>query len=272
MIASLGLEVGRSVDALANAATGQATQLQGFEDNIEGDAERVRKLWIVGQVVACLLILPTAALMWYYNNSLTTFVFGTPDTRFVVSRWSREFGLIYCGTLTAARRPVRFWLLLLLAKTYPLGAARVVSEQATGTYTRGGTFYISMSHIACFRLLSALLAACLLVGLAPTISYLRIADRGIGVADFPGTTEVLHPWTDVGSVAETHSFSSGSRYGGASPDHGYVIQFSDGSEWQSDRFFDDSSPSLQELDTKAAVTLAANRAKLPLQNCPLAGN
>ena len=66
-------------------------------------------------------------------------------------------------TLCAAIQPVRFGLLLLLAKAYPLGAARVASQQETAIEGEEGWLYIPMSRIAYFRLFFGLLAACLLV-------------------------------------------------------------------------------------------------------------
>jgi len=261
VIASLGLEVGRAVDALATAATGQAAQLQGFEDQIERDAERVRKLCTVGQVVACVLVLPTAALMWYFGNSLTTFVFGTPDTRFIMTTWDRYLaGIVYFWTLMPVLDLTRFVSMLLAAKAYPLAAARVASQERTVIQGRGGSWRYPISRIAYFRLSSAFLAACLLASLVFAVSYVRVAEGGIGVVYFPGTSEVFHPWTDVSSITEIHSSGRSNR-----PTHGYLVQFSDGSEWRYDGIYDDSSQILQP-DPGAALMFAANRAKLPLRS------
>ena len=259
LIGSLSLEIGRAVDSLATAAAGHAAQFRGFEDKIERDAERARKLWIVGQVVACLLILPTAALVWYFHNSITTFLFGTPDTRFVVSTWRQCLGgvIVYCSTLFAAIQPVRFGLLLLVAKAYPFGAARVASQQETAIEGEDGRTYIPMSRIAYFRLFFALLTVFLLANVMLAVSYVRVADRGIGFMD--GTTEVFHPWADVCSITETHSTYE------SRPVHDYTIQFRDGSEWKS-VWFHDHRCQIFGWDPRTAIEFAANRANVPIKS------
>ena len=255
VIAGLGLEIGRAVDALAASAAGRATVMQDFEDHVERDADRVRKLCAVGQAVACLLFLPLAALVWYYADCLTALVFGTPDTRFIMTTWDRYLvGIVYFWTLMPVLDLSRFVSMLLAAKAYPLAAARVASQQKTVIQGRGGSWRYPISRIAYFRLSSAFLAACLLASLVFAVSYVRVAESGIGVVYFPGTNEVFHPWTDVSSITEIHSFGQHDR-----PTHGYLVQFSDGSEWRYDEIYDDSSHVLQP-DPGAALMLAANRA------------
>jgi len=265
LIASLSLEIGRTLDTLATAATGQAARLQGFEDKIERDAERARESWIVWQVVACLLILPTAILVWYFNNSVTTFLFGTPGTWLMASRWRQDIGgtIVYCGTLCAAIQPVRFGLLLLVAKAYPLGAARVASQQETAIDGEDGWIYIPMSRIAYFRLFFVLLTACLLANVTLAVSYVRVADRGIGFVNVLGTTEVFHPWADVCSITEIHSVRHGQETSYSA--HGYTIQFSGGSEWKSAWIHDDFFRILQ-WNPRAAIEFAADRAHLPVKS------
>lgn len=266
VIASLVLEVGRGIDALA---TGQAARFQGYEDQIERDAERVRKLWIVGQVMAWLLIIIAGVLIWYFNNSITTLLFGTPDTRFIVSMWRQGPGpFIYVWLLLAAVEPVRFGLLLLLAKDCHFGAARVASQQETAFEEEDGRYYIPVSRIVYFRVFFAALAACLLANVILAVSYVRITDRGIGLVDSLGTTEVYHPWADVYSITERHFIGGGESQ--SYPAHNYTIQFSDGSEWKSDTIPDDSSCSNYWLcwDARAAIEFAANRANLPVTDVP----
>jgi hypothetical protein len=260
VIASLGLEIGRAVDALATAATGQEARLQGYENQIEREAERVRKLCAVGQAVACLLFIPLAALVWYCGNYLTALMFGTPDTRFIMTTWDRYLvGIVYFWTLMPVLDWARFVSMLLAAKAYPLAAARVASQERTVIQGRGGSWRYPISRIAYFRLSSAFLAACLLASLVFAVSYVRVADGGIGVVYFPGTTEAFHPWTNVSSITEIHSFGRSNR-----PTHGYLVQFGDGSEWRYDGIYDDSSHILQP-DPGAALMFAANRAKLPFR-------
>lgn len=264
LIGSLSLDIGRAVDTLATAATVQEARFQGYEDKIERDAEYVRKLWIVWQVAACLLILPTTALVWYFHNSVTALVFGTPDTRFMMSTLRQHVvGIIlYCLTLFVAIEPVRFGLLLLLAKDCHLGAARVASQQETAIVSEDGRYYTPMSRIAYFRLFCALLTACLLANAILAVSYVRVADRGIGVVDLLGTTEVFHPWADVCSITETHFI------GGADPTypaHDYTIQFRDGSEWKSGSIHEDPVHIVQ-WDPRAEIEFAADRANLPIKS------
>jgi hypothetical protein len=261
LIGSLSLEVGRGIDTLSTAATGQAARLQGYEDQIERDVEHVRRLWVFLQVVAWLLIVPTAALVWYFHNSVTIFLFGTPDTRFMVSCGRQGIGILVCFfALCAAIQPVRFGLLLLVARAYPLGAARVASRQETAIEGEEGWIYIPMSRIAYFKLFFVLLTACLLVSVMVAVSYLRVADGGIGFVDVLGTTEVSHPWADVCSMTETHSFSDNG------PEHNYKIQFSDGMEWKSG-WFDDNCSQILQWDPKVAIEFAADRANLPIRTC-----
>ncbi len=262
IVASLGLEIGRAVDDLAIAAAQQEARLRGYEYQIERDAERVRKLWAIWQVVACLIIVPAAALMCYFSGSLTAFIFGTPDTRFMVTTPAGGVGMVYCLALGAAIQPVRFALLLLLAKVCPLGAARVASQQETAIYGTNDddifgcedSVYIPMSRIAYFRLFSALLAAALLLSLYLVVTYVRVTDQGIGLVDRVGTTEVFRPWTEVVSITETTD----------KHERRYAIRFSDASDWRSDTM-DDAKSRFWQSDPREALILAASRAGLPLR-------
>gem|GEM_PF-2261603 len=270
VIASLGLEIGRGVEALDTSADKHQASLQQFEDKIECDADYVRRLWIVWQVVAFLLMLATAFLVWYFNDSVTAFLFGTPDTRFMVSRWRyNDHTILIYFMLWAAIQPTRFGLLLLLAKACPLGAARVASQQA---YSRGnwGWPYVPASCISCW-IYSVLLTACLLINVILALSYVRITDRGIGYVNILETTEVFHPWTDVFSITERRFRVN--KENDSYPAHSYVIQFNDGLEWESEaigdspsKFMEWNSVQILQQDPSVAIEFAANRANLPIKH------
>jgi len=269
LVGSLSLEIGRGVEALDTAADKHQATLQQFEDKIECDADYVRRLWVVWQVVACLTVLAAAALVWYFHNSVTTFWFGTPDTRFMVSGWRYNENTIFIYfMLCAALQPIRFGLLLLLAKAYPLGAARVVSQQVCSAGNWGRP-YIPVSHISCW-IYGAFLTACLLTNVTLDLSYVRIADRGIGYVSVLETTETFHPWADVGSITERHFRSYGTDR--SYPAHSYVVRFNDGLEWESEAICDSPSKFMQwnsvqffQQDPRAMIQFAADRANLPIR-------
>lgn len=261
VIASLVLEIGRGMETLADLAVGQKIRFKTYEDQIERDVERAQKLWIAAQIIACLLILPTAAGVWYLQDSITTFLFGTPGTRFIVSMGRQSCGVItYSWMLLVAIQPVRFGLLLLVAKTYPFGAAQVASYQDTNTIflDEDRRYYISVSRIVYFRVFFVLLTVILLVNVVLSVSYVRIADQGIGFVEVLGTTEVFHPWTDVCSITERYFVD------GEHPVRDYTIQFIDGSKWKSTSISHDSSW-IWGWDPKAAIEFAADRAHLPVK-------